>query len=103
MLHHRFGPYLDVEDDLKSAVVLRYGDEDIRLSGLVQNGERLAGEPALLSVPSGEGHYVLFGFNPLNRHQTFMNFGLVWNTILNWNDLGAGETAAEGGPVAEDH
>ncbi|MBW3553635.1 MAG: hypothetical protein KY466_08995, partial [Gemmatimonadetes bacterium] len=91
-LHHRFGPYLRVDDDRKSAVVVRYADGDIRLSGLVQNGARVAGQPAVLSVPAGEGHYVLFGFNPLNRHQTFMNFGLVWNVVLNWNDLEAGST-----------
>ena len=100
-LHHRFGPYLSVDEDRESTVVVRYGEGDIRLSGLVQNGDRLAGEPAVLSAPSGEGHYVLFGFNPLNRHQTFMNFGLVWNAILNWNDLDAEAPDRPGASVAE--
>ena len=88
VLHHRFGPYMAVSDDLEdAAVVLRYAEDDIGLSGLVQNGGRLAGDPALLSVPHGDGHWVLFGFNPLNRHQNFMDFGLVWNALMNWNDL----------------
>ncbi|HUG38836.1 MAG TPA: M14 family zinc carboxypeptidase [Longimicrobiales bacterium] len=90
-LHHRFGPYLAVDDDREPTVVVRYGDGDIRLSGLAQGGSALAGEPAVLSVPAGDGHYVLFGFNPLNRHQTFMTYGLVWNAILNWNDLDAAQ------------
>jgi hypothetical protein len=90
VLHHRFGPYLAVAEDLKESVVVRYGQGDIRLSGLVQNGTRLAEEPALVSVRAGEGHYVLFGFNPLNRHQNFTDFAFVWNAVLNWNDLDAG-------------
>ena len=91
-LHHRFGPYFDVPDSESGTVVLRYaGAGDLFLSGLVQSPGGLANQPALLSVPAGRGHYVLFGFNPLNRHQNFMNFGLVWNAILNWNDLGVGE------------
>ncbi|MDX1674688.1 MAG: M14 family zinc carboxypeptidase [Longimicrobiales bacterium] len=94
-LHHRFGPYLDVDDDLEDAVVLRYGEGDIGLSGLVQNAGALAGDPAALSVSHGDGHWVLFGFNPLNRHQNFMNFGFVWNAILNWNDLGVGAGGAD--------
>ncbi len=88
VLHHRFGPYLSVDDEIEeAAVVVRYGKGDIGVSGLVQGSAHLAGEPAILSVPVGEGHWVLFGFNPLNRHQNFTNFGFVWNALLNWNDL----------------
>ncbi|MDX1748285.1 MAG: hypothetical protein R3324_20305, partial [Halobacteriales archaeon] len=87
-LHHRFGPYLGVDDEIEEdVVVVRYAEDEIALSGLVQNADRMAGDPAILSVPDGEGHWILFGFNPLNRHQNFMNFGFVWNAILNWNDL----------------
>lgn len=87
-LHHRFGPYLRVDDEVEEeVVVVRYGEGDIGLSGLVQGGSRLAGEPAVLRVPSGAGRWVLFGFNPLNRHQNYMNFAFVWNALLNWNDL----------------
>jgi hypothetical protein len=88
VLHHRFGPYLEVDEDIEDEVVIvRYGDDEIGLSGLVQGAGQLEGEPALLDVPSGAGHWVLFGFNPLNRHQNYMNFAFVWNAILNWNDL----------------
>jgi hypothetical protein len=87
-LHHRFGPYLSVDEEIEDeVVVVGYADDAVALSGLVQGASRLEGEPAVLDVPAGEGHWVLFGFNPLNRHQNFMNFAFVWNAILNWNDL----------------
>lgn len=90
VLHHRFGPYFSVDEELEENVVVKYGASDLALSGLVQNAGGLEGEPALLSIPDGSGHYVLFGFNPLNRHQNFTDFALVWNAILNWNDLEGG-------------
>ena len=87
-LHHRFGPYFGVDEEIEDeVVVIGYAEDDLALSGLVQGASHLEGEPAVLDVPAGEGHWVLFGFNPLNRHQNHMNFAFVWNAILNWNDL----------------
>jgi hypothetical protein len=87
-LHHRFGPYLRVSRDLEGDIVLKYAKaNELFLSGLVENPGGLAGQPALLSVPSGRGHYVLFAFNPIQRFQNFADFAFVWNAIMNWNDL----------------
>ncbi len=87
-LHHRFGPYLRVDSDLEGDVVLKYAKaNDLFLSGLVLNPGGLAGQPALLNVPAGRGHYVLFAFNPMQRFQNFGDFAFVWNAIMNWNDL----------------
>jgi hypothetical protein len=87
-LHHRFGPYLRVDRDMEDDVVLKYAKAgELFLSGLVENPGRLAGQPALLSVPSGSGHYVLFAFNPMQRFQNFADFAFVWNALMNWNDL----------------
>jgi hypothetical protein len=98
-LYHRFGPYFNVPDRLKGNVVVRYAPaSELFLSGLVQNAGELGGQPAVLSVPTGQGHVVLFGFNPLHRWQSFGNFAMVWNSILNWNDLAVGLPAA-GTPV----
>jgi hypothetical protein len=47
------------------------------------------GKPALLDIPVGKGRVVAFGFDPIHRYQTESDFRLVWNAILNWNDLGA--------------
>jgi hypothetical protein len=87
-LINRFGPYLNVPTALRDRVVVRYGDADeLFLSGLVINGQALAGRPAVVSVPVGEGHAVLFGFNPLHRYQTHGMFSLVWNAIMHWDRL----------------
>jgi hypothetical protein len=87
-LINRFGPYLDVPSSLAGRVILRYADADeLFMSGLVINGEGLAGRPAAVSLPVGEGNAVLFGFNPLHRYQTHGMFSLVWNAILHWDRL----------------
>jgi hypothetical protein len=94
-LINRFGPYLNVSRALRDNVVFRYGaEEDLFMSGLVIEPGQLAGRPAVVSVPVGEGHMVLFGFNPLHRYQTHGLFAMVWNSIIHWDRLGAG---VEGG------
>jgi len=56
----------------------------------VIGGRQLAERPAVLTVPSGQGHLVLFGFNPLHRYQAHGLFSLVWNSIIHWDQLGVG-------------
>jgi hypothetical protein len=91
---HRFGPYFSVSDGRKDNVLVSYaGADDLFLSGLVVGREELAGQPALISVPMGEGHVVLFGFRALHRNNTRGSFALVWNAVLNWNQLDAGLVA----------
>jgi hypothetical protein len=62
--------------------------DSLRLSGLLVSGEELAGRPAVLDAPVGQGHVVLFAIRPFWRWETQGSFALVFNTILNWNDLG---------------
>ncbi len=98
-LYHRFGPYFSVTSEFEDRVVVRYAQRDILMSGMARNGQRMANGPAVVSLPVGAGQIVLFGFNPLHRHQTHGNFALVWNAVMHWNDLGGGDGAA-GGRVA---
>jgi hypothetical protein len=53
-------------------------------------GASLAGRPALVDVPLGKGHVVLFGVRPFWRNETTGTHFLAFNAILNWNDLSAG-------------
>ena len=62
--------------------------DSLRLSGLLVGGEELAGRPAVLDAPVGQGHVVLFAIRPFWRWETQGSFALAFNTILNWNDLG---------------
>jgi hypothetical protein len=38
----------------------------------------------------GKGHVVLFANNPMWRWQTHGSHALVFNTVLNWDNLDAG-------------
>jgi len=57
------------------------------VSGGIKGGEELVGKPAILDIPTGKGRVIAFGFDPIHRYQTESDFRLVWNAILNWNDL----------------
>jgi hypothetical protein len=77
--------------------------DSLRLSGLLVNGEELAGRPAVLDAPVGQGHVVLFAIRPFWRWETQGSFALVFNAIMNWNDLSVAWPPAprpSGRPVA---
>jgi hypothetical protein len=61
--------------------------EALVVSGGVKGAEKIAGKPAILDIPTGRGRIIAFNFDPIHRYQTTATFRLVWNAILNWNDL----------------
>jgi hypothetical protein len=61
--------------------------EELVVSGGMKGGEEIEGKPAILDVPVGKGRVVAFNFDPIHRLMTRSDFRLVWNLILNWNDL----------------
>ena len=77
-------------------VVLRYADDrELLVSGLVEGGKEIAQHPAVVDVPVGAGHVVLFSNNPIYRGETLGSYSLVLNTILNFDSLDAGRKLAE--------
>jgi hypothetical protein len=77
-------------------VVLRYGDmKDLFVSGLLDGGDEIAQHAAVIDVPSGRGHVVLFSTNPIWRGQTKGSYFLVFNAILNFDNLNAGRKLDE--------
>lgn len=77
-------------------VVLRYADmKDLFVSGLLDGGDEIAQHPAVIDVPSGRGHVVLFSTNPMWRGQTKGSYFLVFNAILNFDNLNAGRKLDE--------
>jgi hypothetical protein len=75
-------------------VILRFADEkDLWISGMLAGGSELAGAPAIVDVPLGRGHVVLFANNPMWRQETQGNFMLLLNAALNYNHLGVGRPA----------
>jgi hypothetical protein len=63
-------------------------DEEIVVSGGIKGASEIAGKPAILDLPTGRGRIVAFDFDPIHRYLTLSDFRLLWNVILNWNDLG---------------
>jgi hypothetical protein len=80
----------------RARVILRYADShDFLISGLVEGAEEIAQHPAVVDVPSGNGHVVLFSINPVYRGETRGTYSLVLNTILHFDSLNAGKKASE--------
>jgi Zinc carboxypeptidase len=72
-------------------VIFRYADsKELLISGLVENGNEIAQHPAVLDVPKGAGHVILFSINPVYRGETESTYSLVLNTVLNFDNLNAG-------------
>ncbi len=72
-------------------VVLRYADaRDLLVSGLLEGGADIAQRPAVIDAPLGRGHVILFSNNPLWRGETQGSYALVFNAILNFDQLDVG-------------
>ncbi|MFL6467205.1 MAG: M14 family zinc carboxypeptidase [Pyrinomonadaceae bacterium] len=70
-------------------VILRFAPEkELLVSGMLAGGSDLAGKAAVVDVPVGRGHVVMFANNPMWRHQTHGSFSLLFNAILNYDNLG---------------
>jgi hypothetical protein len=76
---------------LRPRVVIRYADSrDLFVSGLLENGDEIAQRAAIIDVPYGTGHVLLFSTNPFWRGQTKGSYFLIFNAILNFDNLNAG-------------
>jgi hypothetical protein len=82
-----------IPPQLRPRVVLRYADmRELFVSGLLDGGDEIAQHPAVIDAPYGNGHVVLFSTNPFWRGQTSGSYFLVFNAILNFDNLNAGRT-----------
>jgi hypothetical protein len=80
-------PYLTPEG-LRPRVVLRFAEErDLLVSGMLAGGRELAGRAAVIDVPRGQGHHLLFANNPMWRHGTQGSFFLIFNALMNAGHL----------------
>ena len=91
------GPLMSVGQPDSGAVLARYqgGDANV-LSGLMRGADEITGRPFAIDVPggySGKGRVVLFSNNPIYRWQNHAEFNMVFNAMLNWNDLGGAAAA----------
>jgi hypothetical protein len=78
------GQYFEISPsaaDRKPRVFVRYAAKNLLASGWISGERVMAGKPAAVEAPLGEGQVVLFGFRPQFRGQTFGTFRLVLNAI----------------------
>jgi hypothetical protein len=88
----RNNPYV-IPPAQRPRVILRYADpRDLFVSGLLDNGVEIAQHAAVVDVPAGSGHVLLFSNNPVWRGETHGSYFLVFNAILNFDNLNAGRT-----------
>jgi hypothetical protein len=81
---------------IRPRVILRYSDsKDLLVSGLLEGGSEIAQHAAVVDVPNGTGHVILFSNNPIYRGETIGSYSLVLNTILNFDNLNAGRKLDE--------
>ncbi|MGH9971809.1 MAG: M14 family zinc carboxypeptidase [Pyrinomonadaceae bacterium] len=75
-------------------VVLRFASDEKNLlvSGMLAGGSELANAPAVIDVPVGRGHVVMFANHPMWRHQTQGSFFLLFNAALNFDSLNTERT-----------
>jgi hypothetical protein len=77
-------------------VIFRYADaKELLISGLLEGGNEIAQHAAVVDVPAGSGHVVLFSTNPIYRAETIGNYSLVLNTIMNFDSLSVGRKLAD--------
>ena len=86
-------PLMSVPDADSGSVLARYvGGDAAVLSGLMRGAEEIRNRPFAIDIAggfTGKGRVVLFSSNPIYRWQNHGEFNMVFNAVLNWNDLGA--------------
>jgi Zinc carboxypeptidase len=79
-----------IPPDQRPRVVLRFSDRGALLvSGLLDGAGDLAQRPVVVDVPVSQGHVVMFATNPIYRGETIGSYSLVFNTMMNFDHLGA--------------
>jgi hypothetical protein len=59
--------------------------DSLLVSGGMLHGDEMAGKAAVVDVPMGKGHIVMFGIRPMWRFEPHGSFALVLNAMANWN------------------
>jgi hypothetical protein len=87
-----FNPFTDVPPagppPTPQSILMRYpGGDDHILSGLMRGAAEIRNRAAIIDEPTGKGRVILFAGNPCYRWQNFGEFNMLFNTVLNYNDI----------------
>ncbi len=94
------GPLLHVATEDRRTVLMQFtgGDKGV-LSGLMRGAAEIRNRPAVIDMPDGAGHVVMFATNPCYRWQNLGEFNMLANAILHFNNYpkaASGKAAAAG-------
>ncbi|MGB7136051.1 MAG: M14 family zinc carboxypeptidase, partial [Acidobacteriaceae bacterium] len=79
----------------KDDVLMRYpGGEKSVLSGLFVGADDIKGRAAIVVAPDGKGQVVMFATNPVWRWQNLGEYGMMFNTLMNYKNLTPGPLPA---------
>jgi len=82
------GPLLQVPRDAQDQILMRFpGGDGAVLSGLMRGANEIRNRPAIVDAPAGKGRLLLYATNPVYRWQNHGEFNMVFNALLNHNDL----------------
>ncbi len=87
-----FNPFTDIAPagplPTPDSILMRYpGGDDHVLSGLMRGAAEIRNRAAIVDEPTGKGRVILFAGNPCYRWQNFGEFNMLFNTVLNFNDI----------------
>jgi hypothetical protein len=81
------GPLLRVRTEDRGSVLMEFpGTDRSILSGLMRGVAETRNRPAVIDMPVGGGHVVMFATNPAYRWQNLGEFMMLGNSILHFND-----------------
>jgi hypothetical protein len=85
------GPLMTVGPPDQGNVLARYvGGDAAVLSGLMRGADEIRDRAVAIDVPggyTGKGRVIMFSNNPIYRWQNHGEFNMVFNALLNWNDM----------------
>jgi hypothetical protein len=85
-----------IPPDQRPRVIMRWGNtSELLVSGLLDGGDEIAQHAAVIDSPLDRGHVILFSNNPFWRGQTAGSYALVFNAILNFDNLNSGRKLDE--------
>jgi hypothetical protein len=91
------GPLLNVPQQDSGQTLMRFpgGDASVQ-SGLMRGANEIRGRAAILDVPVGKGRVLIFSTNPCYRWQNLGEFRMLFNAVMNFNDMPPTPAAAAG-------
>ena len=79
------------------------GGKESVLSGLMDGADNIKGRAFAVDIPNahmGKGRVLMFANNPIYRWQNHGEFNMVFNSIINWNDVVTAPAATTVAPVS---